>query len=157
MFNACTFETLEKRNRSEVRQVPQLRSPSVVRRSNRAPVQEFETRNWLFLYFLLVSATGELDPLSTGPRGSAVRRTRTPRIEMVMIASVLLVALAAVTAGASPLTYHQGGYNQLQVALSGQTPMPANCSLMLDQLEVSAVLIIFYLNFFSRFLCPSKR
>jgi len=51
---------------------------------------------------------------------------------------VVVVVLAAVVfVSASTLTFHQGGYNQLQVALAPQTPVPSNCSQMLHQLEVS--------------------
>ena len=54
---------------------------------------------------------------------------------------LLCLALLSLTPASfsSLMTFHQGGYNQLQIALAAQTPVPANCSQMLHQLEVSLV------------------
>ena len=54
----------------------------------------------------------------------------------VLVALVIVISLASST---TSLTFNQGGYNQLQVALAPQTPVPSNCSQMLNQLEVSAI------------------
>ncbi len=52
---------------------------------------------------------------------------------------MLCLGLLSLTpaSSSSMMTFHQGGYNQLQIALAAQTPVPANCSQMLHQLEVS--------------------
>ena len=59
--------------------------------------------------------------------------SRSLLVVVVVLAAVVVVSASA----ASTLTFHQGGYNQLQVALAPQTPVPSNCSQMLHQLEVS--------------------
>jgi hypothetical protein len=61
---------------------------------------------------------------------------------------IVLVATLQVTSSTS-LTFSQGGYNQLQVALAPQTPVPSNCSQMLHQLEVRLILLI---KFFTQFV-----
>ena len=50
--------------------------------------------------------------------------------------TMLCLLVVLTTPNAATLTFHQGGYNHLQVALAPQTPVPNNCSQMLNQLEV---------------------
>ncbi|KAK4012763.1 hypothetical protein OUZ56_024999 [Daphnia magna] len=54
---------------------------------------------------------------------------------MASITWCILSLLGALTTTSAMLTFHQGGYNQLQVALNPQTPAPANCSQMFHHLE----------------------
>ena len=56
---------------------------------------------------------------------------------LITVLAVVVVIAATTVSASTLLTFHQGGYNQLQVALAPQMPVPSNCSQMLHQLEVS--------------------
>ncbi|XP_057378167.1 calcium-activated chloride channel regulator 1-like [Daphnia carinata] len=55
---------------------------------------------------------------------------------MASITWCIFSLLGALTTTSAMLTFHQGGYNQLQVALNPHTPAPANCSQMFHHLEM---------------------
>ena len=64
-------------------------------------------------------------------------------ISSIEMACTILCLLAVVISScAATLTFHQGGYNHLQVALAPQTAMPANCSQMLNQMEVKFFFVL---------------
>lgn len=83
-----------------------------------------------------IGSASELEPLDNGGQPLDSIAAQLHASMAVSAVSVLLVCLAAALPAVAPLTYHQGGYNQLQIALSPQTPLPANCSMMLDHFEV---------------------
>lgn len=54
-----------------------------------------------------------------------------------------LVMMLMLVMSSSSMTFHQGGYNELQVALAPSTAQPANCSQLFQHFEVN----IFYFYF----------
>lgn len=74
--------------------------------------------------------------------------------KFIMAPITLFWMLLCLATSSSSMIFHQGGYNQLQVALAPQIPVPANCSQMLHHLEVS---FLFVFSFFTRFTCDGKK